>query len=149
MNAFNVWARKNRETCIDLLRIYLGVLFVVKGFHLGLNRQELLNYLSEADLSGLPYFDAFELMAVHYTILAHIVGGVLLVLGLATRAAALFQLPAVLGAAILVHSGEHTFFGQALGLEYVSLLFFVLLFFFVYGSGALSLDALIKKKRVH
>jgi len=146
-NKFNTWAKKNREVCVDLLRIYLGVMLVVKGCHLALNREEVLAYLREADLTGLPYFHAWEQLVAHYAILVHIAGGVMLTLGLATRVAALIQLPAVLGAAALMQSEERTF-GQALGFEYVTLLFFVLLLFIVYGSGALSVDALIAKKRL-
>jgi putative oxidoreductase len=84
--------------------------------------------------AGVP----FPEIATWYLILAHGLGGILLVLGIYTRWAALVNLPAMLGALVFVHlkKGFWAFDG---GYEYVLVLLVATLAAAMIGGGALSL----------
>ena len=74
-----------------------------------------------------------------YVILAHGLGGALLVLGLWTRWAALVNLPIMAGAFFLVHLREGFFMGPKGGYEFVLLVLAATLTQVFLGSGALAL----------
>ena len=90
---------------------------------------------------------AFGLGAVsHYVIPIHLVGGLLLAVGLLTRLAALVQMPILIGAIIYVWLPEMPFFEQRQNLEFSALVLFLLTLIFVYGAGRFSVDYLITRK---
>jgi putative oxidoreductase len=118
----------------DLVRAYLGIGLFIRGV-LFVSRPELvLNYLSTTDSWFVPYAIA------HYVALAHLGGGVLLAIGLATRLAALVQLPVLFGAVFLVHSGE-SLLTSGQSLEFSALVLMLLLVYLAVGAGPLSVDA--------
>ena len=89
-------------------------------------------------LSGQFSFGSFTLMLVgHVIAFAHILGGVLLVLGMLTRFACLIQIPVLLGAIIFVNAkqGIWTPFSE-LWLSILVLL--LLIYFLVIGNGPWS-----------
>ena len=118
----------------DMVRAYLGIGLFVRGI-LFVSRPELvMGYLSSHENWFLPYAIA------HYVAIAHLGGGVLLALGLATRLAAAVHVPVLFGAVFLVHSGEGLLTaGQSL--EFSALVLMLLLVYLVVGSGPLSVDA--------
>ncbi len=122
-----------QRLAFDVLRIYLGVGLFVRGV-LFVGSPELLDQMLRSHQFVLP------VLLQHYIVLAHLAGGLLLALGLLTRLAAVFQLPALLGALLLVHLHDGLFAaGQALELS--ALVFVMLVAFAVAGAGPLSLDA--------
>ena len=80
----------------------------------------------------------------HYVALAHLMGGILILLGLITRIAILFQLPILIGAVVFVNS-QHGFFSVNSELSFSLVVLFLLLFFLVEGSGSFSLDEFMRK----
>ncbi len=124
---------QRRDIGLDLLRIYLGIGLFVRGALFISNPDMLLNYLDE---SG-EWFWPFALS--HYVALAHMAGGLMLAIGLFTRAATLAQIPPLAGAVFFVHAGEGLFSrGQSLELSALVLAMLGVLFFF--GAGRLSVD---------
>ncbi len=97
----------------------------------------------EAFLSGggMAKFPAPELMG-WVAILTEFVGGFLLAMGLFTRAAAVFIIGTMLGAAVVVH-GADAWNRKELALTYAAVAFF----FLAYGGGKASVDALIGRWR--
>ena len=75
---------------------------------------------------------------LHYISLAHLVGGLMLTIGLLTRIAAWVQLP-ILAGALFIHRNEGLMSGGQ-SLEFSALVFFLLAIFAISGSGALSVD---------
>ena len=123
----------NRDVLLDFVRIYLGVALVAKGvafFHNMSSFIELMPYKPDA---------APAVLLAHYVIMAHVIGGLLLALGLMTRVAAAAQLPVLLGAVIFVHWNEGLF-QPAQNLELVLLVLFLLVVITLAGAGRLSLD---------
>src|SRR6476469_5818915 len=100
------WGDAHHPKWLDLLRIAFGLFLLFKGVEFADNMNKLMNMLS-----GQVHFNSFMLMILaHYVLGAHILGGVLLTVGLLTRFACLIQIPVLLGAIIFVNT--HNLFGQ-------------------------------------
>jgi uncharacterized membrane protein YphA (DoxX/SURF4 family) len=118
---------------LDLLRIYIGIALFVRGATFVARPEALLEYMRHSQLWVMP------LMVSHYVVAAHVVGGILLALGLATRLAAFVQVPVLMGAVFLVHWREGLLnAGQSLELS--ALVLAMLIVIGVVGAGELSLD---------
>lgn len=126
----NKWANRHTFWSIDILRMVLGLFLVVKGFQFVGNTQKLYEMVESADsLAG-------SIVAIHYIAPAHLVGGLLIFVGLLTRWATIAQLPILVGALIVNLSSENQ--GNELLLSAITLL--LCLFFTFYGSGKRSAD---------
>lgn len=133
------WCKNNRDMAIEFLRIYLGLMILIKGLQFMLNPDYAKVYMT---MVTIPFFD---FLSIHIISMIHIAGGILLVLGLISRAAALLQIPIVLGAIFLVHLPQGLF-SKSQDLEYVILVFILLLVFTIYGGGRLSIDYIIENR---
>jgi putative oxidoreductase len=117
----------------DLLRIYLGVALFIRGALFVANPDRLVGLVGSSGDWFVP------LLVAHYVGIAHLGGGILLALGVATRVAALVQIPVLLGAVFLVHWGDGLLrAGQSL--ELAGLVLAMLVTYAVFGAGPLSLD---------
>jgi putative oxidoreductase len=128
-NRFTTWVGDHRRTLLDLVRIYLGLGLLVKGIF----------YLQNPALMGIagapPWMTAMAAWAPYL----HIVGGLLLALGIFTRLAALIQMPVVLIALIYLHLPRMAQSMQAReAVEFSALVLFLLAIIFVAGPGPLS-----------
>jgi uncharacterized membrane protein YphA (DoxX/SURF4 family) len=136
MHRFIAWANAHREDWLDCVRIYLGLGLLARGLLLITNSSPgyFVNLLQQ---SNQPWVATG--FVLHYVMVAHFVGGVLLTLGFFTRLAALAQIPILFGAVFIVHRGDGLFaIGQSL--EFSALVLFLLLVFAIAGAGRLSLD---------
>lgn len=122
----------------DLMRAYLGIGLFVRGILFVSQPELVLGYLQDLQGWFLPY------ALVHFVAIAHLCGGVMLALGLATRLAAAIQVPILFGAVFLVHSqGGLLDVGQSL--EFSGLVLALLLVYLTFGSGRLSVDAFLMR----
>lgn len=117
-----------------ILRIALGIIYIAHGY------AALFVYGPRATVAmqrslGLPLPE----VGAWYVILAHGVGGALLILGLWTRWAALVNLPIMAGAFFLVHLKEGFFMGPKGGYEFALLVLAATLTQVFVGPGALAL----------
>jgi uncharacterized membrane protein YphA (DoxX/SURF4 family) len=129
------------DIVIDLVRMYLGVGLFVKGLYFLMHKEEMLKLLEGPDNM------VFAQGAVaHYVIPVHLVGGLLLAIGLLTRLAALAQMPILIGAIFYVWMPRVLLFEQRQSFEFAALVLFLLALIFVYGGGRFSVDNLISKK---
>ncbi len=84
INDCKQWIQSHVDVVIDLVRMYLGVGLFVKGLYFLMHKEEMQKLLEGADNV------VFAQGAVaHYVIPVHLVGGLLLAIGLLTRLAAL------------------------------------------------------------
>ena len=116
-----------------LLRLILGIVYVMHAY-LALvvfGPSGMIAYQAKA---GVP----FPEIATWYLILAHGLGGILLVLGIFTRWAALANVLAMLGAIVFVHL-KKGFWVHEGGYEYVLVLLVATVAVAMIGGGALSL----------
>jgi uncharacterized membrane protein YphA (DoxX/SURF4 family) len=136
LSAFAAWAESHRELWLDCVRIYLGLGLFARGLLLVTNTSTgyFIDLLQRANQ---PWIVTGAVL--HYVMLAHALGGLMLLLGFLTRIAALVQVPILAGAAFFVHRQDGLFaMGQSLELS--ALVLFLLLVFVVNGAGKCSLD---------
>ncbi len=133
---------------LAMLRVTLGVIFVMHGYF-------GLMVVGPAGIAGyttrMGYPAALGPALAWYLVLAHSVGGLLLVLGLFTRLAALAQVP-IMASAFFLHHLQQGFFlngiivdatkGIAIagGYEYVLLVLAATLTLVLAGGGTLAVD---------
>ena len=136
-----LWGDRHHPKWLDLVRIALGIFLIVKGIQF-LQNMSMLMSLMENSLS----FNAFLLVLLsHSIVFAHLLGGVLLALGLLTRFACIIQLPILLGAIILVNAsgGVLDHFSELL----VSVVVFLLLvLFLIVGNGPWSFEWFVQRE---
>ncbi|WP_318309049.1 DoxX family protein [Flagellimonas crocea] len=133
----NKWANAHTNLVFDLLRIMLGIILFVKGI-------EFMSDFKEMEQLARPFQDIpGGMLILHYLVPAHIVGGILIVVGLLTRWAALAQIPIVIGAILTNFLG--TMNSNYLILSIIVFIF--CLFFAVFGSGKHSVDYYLKMQQ--
>ena len=133
---------------LALLRVVLGIIFVMHGY-LAVDVVGPGGFESYAARMGYPV--ALAPYLAWYLIVAHLVGGVLLVLGLWTRVAAIVQVPIMASALFLLHFGQGFFLrgivldqaaGRVMvgGAEYDLLVLAAAVTLGLTGGGVLALD---------
>ena len=132
------WGDRHHPKWIDMLRIILVLIIFIKG----------VQYVGDTDslwkMMENSKFPWVSLAPVHYVGFAHLVGGVLIMMGLMTRLAIVFQLPILIGAVIFVNA-QRGFFIVNSELSFSLVVLFLLLFFLVEGSGPLSVDEFMRR----
>ena len=133
------WADSHHPNWIDIIRIALGLTILFKGIGFIKNIGGLLQLMERSDLLFV------SLGVAHYIAFAHLVGGILIAMGLVTRFAIIIQLPILLFAVFFVNI-KQGFFTVSNNFEFeLSLLVLILLVvFLIYGSGKWSVDNWMK-----
>jgi len=125
-----------------VLRLFLGVTFVMHAYLAFVVYTPAGAAAANAKM-GIP----LPAVAAWFTILAHGLGGLMMILGLWTRWAALANLPVMLGALVFVHLNQGYFLKGVLvnnaprpaGYEYVLLIVGATLAQVLLGGGALAI----------
>ena len=129
------WAEAHPKVWLDCVRVYLGLGLFIRGvFIISNTRAEFIQTL----LQGLEFPWIITVGLLHYISLAHLIGGLMLTVGLLTRIAAWVQIP-ILAGAIFIHRGEGLMSGGQ-SLEFSALVLFLLCTFAVSGAGPVSVD---------
>ncbi len=135
------WSATHHPRWLVIVRVGLGLFLMVKGINF-MHDSTLLDRLlyggssmAENETHWLPLLITW----------ANLLSGLLIVIGLWTRLVCLLQLPILIGAIIFINSRGGFAPESELGLAILSLLLAV--FFFIEGSGPLSLDAYFEKNR--
>ncbi len=134
------WTDAHHPKWLDVLRMLLGVILFVKGLTFIVDKELTLRILHDNNFEFIP------LLIVHYVIIFQMAHSVLITVGLVTRYASAAQIPIVLGAIVLIAT-DSSFHPLGSDLWLAVLLLFLLVFFFIYGAGPLSVDAMIKRRR--
>ena len=116
-----------------VLRIVLGVIYVMHAYLAFVDGPQGMTAFQRAH--GLP----FPEIGTWYVILAHGLGGVLLILGVLVRWAALANIPIMAGALFVVHLKQGFFMGKAGGFEYSLLVLGATIAQALLGAGAFTL----------
>lgn len=132
----NKWANAHTNIGFDSLRVLLGSFLFYKGIDFMAHTEMIIRALNPVDTFG------WTMMIVHYITLTHFFGGILIVIGLLTRASILVQLPILISALLLNFIGEMV----VLNLIQASAALLLSIFFLVYGSGKHSIDYSLKMR---
>lgn len=137
------WGDVHHAKWLDVIRIALGLLIFFKGIAIVSNTAVLQDLLLQNNVFGFSGMMAS--LAVHIVGFVHLVGGILITLGLLTRFAVVIQIPILLCAVFFVNlSRGFSMLNSELWLSLIVLLLLVL--FWVIGSGPFSVDHQMKKK---
>ncbi|QNF34524.1 DoxX family protein [Adhaeribacter swui] len=134
------WADQHHPIWLDFIRFGLGIFLFVKGLifisDIGVLERLLINI--NMDWSSFWF--------AHYIAFAHLVGGLLITMGLVTRTAILFQLPILIGAVLFVRPGiDFGSINTEWGVSVLTL--FLLVVFFIFDSGRWSIDQYMRTHR--
>src|SRR5829696_1505893 len=88
------WGDRHHPRWMDIVRIALGIFLIYKGVDFLNNMSDLVGLMANQTSFG----DFTYVLAGHYAVFAHILGGLLLIFGVLTRFACLIQIPVMLGA---------------------------------------------------
>lgn len=127
----------------ELLRIYLGVGLFARGVLFISNSSAFIDLIGSSSSAWLT-----SVVLIHYVALSHLVGGVMIAVGLFTRVAALAQLPILVGAVFIVHL-QGGLLAATQSLEFSALVLFLLILLVLWGSGRLSVDRHIVERPAH
>jgi len=136
---------EHRGIFFDLVRIYLGIGLFVQGIQFSRDTDFLAQAVRQTRAPEF-LFNAFDLFAAHYIVMAHIGGGLLLAAGLLTRVSALFQLPPLIGAVALAYSKQEGVFTHNQEFQFTALVLYLLVLILIRGSGPLSVDHVLKNR---
>ena len=130
-----VWGDSHHPKYLDIIRIALGIFLMLKGIAFMENSAYLKQIIEDQTVINIS--TGMLMAIVYYVTFVHLVGGVLIALGIFTRLSSLLQIPIVLAAVFLTgifHEAINT-------LAWPSITALVLLVMFaIIGSGPLSLD---------
>ncbi len=130
LQRFEHWGDNHHPKWLDIIRILLGVFLFYKGIDFLQNLPSV-----KGELHNKTSFGEYTILLLgHYVVFAHIIGGILLAIGLFTRFACLIQLPILLGAIIFINSGSSAV--RPYSELFLSIVVLLLLFYFlVIGNG--------------
>jgi len=122
------WQWVHNSTGYDLIRMFLGAALLVRGIYIALNPGAL------TDLAGGRPLD----WTSYYIMIAHIAGGLLLLIGWLTRFGALIQIPVLVSAVFFVDI-QTGLARDDQSLELSGLVLMILAVILIFGPGRLSL----------
>lgn len=134
------WGDRHHPKILDIIRMILGAFLAIRGIIFFNNSAYLRDLILEKEAIDQPA--AVISAIIYYVTYVHIVGGIMIFLGLYTRIGALLQLPIVFGAVFLVNITS-PFVNSELWLSILVLA--LLCLFVIIGSGPLSLDRVLLK----
>lgn len=138
------WGDVHQTKWLDFLRIILGLVIFGKGVSFISDTTTLQNLLTENNVFG--FSGVLISVAIHIVAFAHLVGGILITLGLVTRFAVVIQIPILLFAVFFVNLTKG--FSMPNSELWLSILvLFMLILFWIVGSGPLSVDDGLKNKK--
>ena len=139
------WGDLHTAKALDIIRIGLGILIFSKGIALVSNTDALQKLLLQNNVFG--FSGMLASVMVHIAGFVHLVGGILIAIGLLTPFAAVIQIPILLVAVFFVNiSKGFSMLNSELWLSLIVLLLLVM--FWITGSGPYSVDHEMKKKPV-
>lgn len=140
MNVFQkieTWGDTHQSKWLAFFRIILGLIIFFKGLFFLQNTEALNEMITNSAVS------IYAVALTHIVALAHLMGGILIMIGLVTRIACLFQLPILLGAIFFVNA-QKGFYSIHSELGFSILILALLVFFVVFGSGKISVDEFMR-----
>jgi putative oxidoreductase len=135
MHKVEAWADTHHPAWIDVIRFGLGVFLIVKGLAFAGNLDGLIGRIN--------FTEAYAAGGIaHFIIMAHVMGGLLIAIGLLTRIAVACQIPILLGAVIFAGTSANYNYGE---LWQALIVLALVVVCFIYGSGKWSADQWLRK----
>ena len=142
LHRFEHWGDAHHPKWLDIIRIVLGIFLCYKGIDFLRNMSTITG-----PLSTKTSFGSFSIILLsHYVVFAHLLGGLLMVVGVLTRFACLLQIPIMLGAIIFINAAGDVF--KPYSELFLSILILLILcYFLIVGNGPWALKIKDEEKR--
>ena len=142
LHRFEHWGDAHHPKWLDIIRIVLGIFLCYKGIDFLRNMSTITG-----PLSTKTSFGSFSIILLsHYVVFAHILGGLLMVVGVLTRFACLLQIPIMLGAIIFINAAGDVF--KPYSELFLSILILLILcYFLIVGNGPWAIKIKDEEKR--
>ena len=134
LHKLNKWANSHTNILFDVIRVGFGVFLFIKGIQFSTHSEYLVDIVAPNMTTMGTVF------IVHYVAMAHLCGGIAIVLGMLTRITVIIQIPILIGAFVINFAGEMII--ENLFQSTIALL--LAIFFVIYGSGKHSVDYNLK-----
>jgi putative oxidoreductase len=131
-----VWGDNHHPKFIDFVRVALGIFLLLKGITFMQNSTSLENLIESQTLVHVSPGLLFAM--VYYVTFVHMVGGILITLGIWTRFSCIMQMPIVLAAVFMTSLFQEPI--NTMAWPSITALMLLVLFAII-GSGPLSLDS--------
>ena len=128
------WGNSHHPKYLDVIRILLGIFLCWKGIDFLRNMGVMNSLLS----SHLSYGSFAVVLLGHYVVFAHIIGGILMALGILTRFGCIIQIPIMAGAIIFVNSQD--MFKPYSEMFLSVLILLLLIYFLIVGNGPWAIN---------
>src|SRR5580704_13766779 len=126
------WGDTHHPQWLDIIRILLGIFLCYKGIDFLMNMGNMLSLIT----NRMSFGSFTSMLMSNYISFAHLLGGILLILGVLTRFACLINIPILLGAVFFVNTTLYQPFPEVL----LSILVLLLLtLFLIVGNGKVQL----------
>lgn len=127
------WGDRHHPQWLDFIRIGLGIFLCYKGIDFLYNMGSMLSLIT----NKMSFGSFSSMLMSNYIAFAHILGGILLILGVLTRFACVIQIPILLGAIFFINLNPEMYrpFSE---LALSILIFLLVVVFLVVGNGRLS-----------
>ncbi|MEO6719979.1 MAG: DoxX family protein [Ferruginibacter sp.] len=133
LQRFEQWGDSHHPKWLDIIRIILGVFLCYKGIDFLQNMGSLMSIMS----NKVQFNSLMFIVLGHYVVFAHIIGGILLTIGLFTRFACLIQIPIMIVAVLFINTGGNMM--RPYSEFFLSLVVLLLLvYFLIVGNGPWS-----------
>jgi uncharacterized membrane protein YphA (DoxX/SURF4 family) len=142
LQRFEHWGDSHHPKWLDILRMALGIFLCYKGFDFLRNASVLISLMTLRS----PFGSLLTILLAHYVVFAHIIGVILIAIGLFTRFACLIQIPVLIGALVFIHGSEDVWKPYAAILLTIFILL-LLIFFLIVGNGPWSFRIADEEKR--
>ena len=141
LHRLEYWGDRHHPKWMDIVRIALGGFLFYKAIDFLYNMSSLINLMSvKTSFSSFVY-----VLAGHYVVFAHLLGGVCLIFGVLTRFACLIQIPVMLGALFFVRTNEEMLRPYS-NISITILVLLLLIYFLLAGNGPWSVKMVEEKK---
>jgi len=122
-----------------IVRFGIGFILISKAMFFISNPDIIFSLLSKGQ------FEAFPVLIKHYIVLAHLIGGIFICVGLLTRLSSIVQMPILLGAIFIVHPKDG-FLMSGFSLEIACLVFVGLVILAIKGAPLFSIDSYLDEE---
>jgi len=136
------WGDHHHPKWIDIVRIAFGVFLLFKGVEFANNMSTTMTLMS----AQTPFSELMVIILYHYIVFAHLLGGLLLSLGMLTRFACLIQIPILIGALIFIHAAQNVLLPYS-QLYITIVVLGLLIYFLIIGNGPWSFKLAEEEKR--
>ncbi|MEO6538609.1 MAG: DoxX family protein [Ferruginibacter sp.] len=142
LQRLELWGDSHHSKWLDIIRVALGVFLIYKGISFLMNMSSLMGLMR--NMGG----GSFSLVLVgQFIVIVHLMGGLLIAIGLHTRLACLLQLPILIGAVILLNTSSGSLPVPSTEMFTSVLVLVLLICFLILGNGPWSFSEMAVEEK--